>query len=198
MWMNRFTDSPLAAGVEEIRKSWGWFLALGIVLMLFGAVCVAGSIFTTFATVLFFGWFLLLSGVFALVHAFRMHTRSSFLLYLVNALLGGVTGYLLIRYPAAGAASITMILALFFVAGGLFRAMGSAALQLPRWGWSVFSGLVSVLLGVLLLAQWPASGVWFIGFAIGVEMVFDGAALTGLAMAMHSSPKWAPSQAKAA
>jgi uncharacterized membrane protein HdeD (DUF308 family) len=181
-----FTRNPLVAGMEEIRESWGWILALGILLMLLGVVCIVGDVTATFATVLAFGWLLLLSGIVALVHAFRTRTWSGFFLSLLSALLRGFSGYLLIRYPSAGAVSFTLILASFFIVGGLFRAVGAEMVKFPRWGWSVFSGIVSVVLGMKLLAQMPASSIWFIGFAIGFDMIVDGASLVGFAMAIHS------------
>jgi uncharacterized membrane protein HdeD (DUF308 family) len=180
-----FAGNPLIAGMEEIRNSWAWFLGLGILLMLLGAVCVVGDITATFATVLAFGWLLLISGVVALVHAFGTRNWSGFLLYLLSALFRGFTGYLLIRYPLAGAASLTLILASFFVVSGIFRAIAAGMMKFPRWGWAVFSGLVSVALGVILLAQMPLSSIWFIGFAIGVDLIFDGASLVGFGTAIH-------------
>jgi uncharacterized membrane protein HdeD (DUF308 family) len=177
--------NPLAAGIEEIRSSWGWFLTLGILFMLLGAVCVIGDVSATFGTVLVFGWILLFSGVLGFVHAFRTHSWQGFLLSLLSAVFRGVTGYLLIRYPLAGAASLTLILASFFIVGGLVRSIGAGMLKFPRWGWSVFSGIVSLGLGIMLLAQMPLSSVWFIGFAIGVDLIFDGASLIGFATALH-------------
>jgi len=188
MSAKQFGSNPLAAGIEEIRSSWGWFLTLGILFILLGAVCVIGNVSATFATVLVFGWMLLFSGIFALVHAFRTHSWQGFLLSLLSALFRGFTGYLLIRYPLAGAASLTLILASFFIVGGLFRAIGAGMLKFPRWGWSVFSGIVSLVLGIMLLAQMPVSSVWFIGFAIGVDLICDGASLIGFATAVHSLP----------
>lgn len=182
------TRNPLIAGMEEIRGSWGWLLAAGIALMLVGTVCIVGDVTATFVTVLAFGWLLLLSGVAALVHAFRIRTWSGTFLYLLSALLRGFTGYLLVRYPSAGAVSFTLILASFFIVGGLFRAIAAAMVTFPRWGWAVFSGIVSVGLGIMLLGQMPASSVWFIGFAIGVDMIVDGASLVGCATAIHGLP----------
>lgn len=185
---NPLARHPLMADVEEIRGSWGWILTLGILLMVLGAICIAGDTTATFATVLIFGWLLLLSGVVALINAFRTRNWNGFFVYLLNGLLRGITGYLLIRYPYAGAAGFTLILALFFIVGGLFRAIGAAMLRFPRSGWAVFSGVVSLVLGIMLLAQMPASSVWFIGFAIGVDLVVDGASLVGLATAIHGLP----------
>ena len=124
MSAKQFGSNPLAAGIEEIRSSWGWFLALGILFILLGAVCVIGNVSATFATVLVFGWMLLFSGIFALVHAFRTHSWQGFLLSLLSALFRGFTGYLLIRYPLAGAASLTLILASFFISAVSFAPLG--------------------------------------------------------------------------
>ena len=186
--MSEFIDNPLIAGVEEVRGSWGWFLALGILLTLLGVACIAFDVTATFTTVLVFGWMLLIGGIFALVQAFTTGTWSGFFIYLLSALLRGVTGYLLIRYPHIGAESLTIVLASFFIVGGLFRAIGFAMAKFPRWGWAVFSGIVSVVLGVMLLVQFPTSSIWFIGFAIGVDLVFDGVAVGSFATAIHSLP----------
>jgi len=182
--MSELTN-PLVAGIEEIRRSWGWFLALGILLTILGIACVAFDVTATFATVLVFGWLLFISGIFALVQAFFTGSWSGFFLYLLSALFRGVTGYLLIRYPLIGAESLTLVLASFLIVGGLFRAIGFAIAKFPRWGWAVFSGVVSVALGVMLLVQIPVSGIWFIGFAIGVDLIFDGVAVIGFATAIH-------------
>ena len=184
--MSTKSYNPLAAGVEEIRSSWHGFLIFGILFILLGTVCVIGNVTATFATVLFFGWMLLFSGAFGLVQAFRAHDWPGFWPALLSALFRGFTGYLLVRYPLAGAASLTLILASFFIVSGVFRAIAAGMLKFPRWGWTVFSGLLSLALGIMLLAQMPVSSVWFIGFAIGLDLIFDGASLISFAMALHS------------
>ena len=181
--------NPLMAGIEEIRRSWGWFLALGILLTILGMACIAFDVAATFTTVLIFGWMLLIGGVFALVQAFTVGTWSGFFLYLLSALFRGVTGYMLIRYPIVGAETLTLVLASFFIVSGLFRAIGFSMAKFPRWGWAVFSGIVTAVLGVMLLVQIPVSGIWFIGFAVGVDLIVDGVAVTSFASAIHHLPK---------
>lgn len=185
--MSDVNYNPFAAGIEEIRRSWAWFLALGIVLMLLGMVCIAFSATATYASVLVFGWLLFISGIFALVEAFAVGTWSGFFLYLLSALLRGFTGYLLIRYPTSGAEGVTLVLAVYFIVGGLYRAIAFAMAKFPRWGWAVAAGVVSVILGILLLTQMPNVAVWFIGFAIGVDLIFDGAAIVGFASSIHGA-----------
>ena len=181
-------SSVFVAGIEEVRKSWGWFLVFGILLMILGATCVGKAQTATTFSILALGWVLAISGVVWLVSSFYAWSSSGFFVYLLNAIIRGVTGYLLIRHPDAGAEGVTMLLAALFIVGGLFRAAGASVIQFPRWGWTVFAGLVSVALGVYLLATWSTSSTFFVGIAIGIDLIFDGAALIGFAGAIHSLP----------
>jgi uncharacterized membrane protein HdeD (DUF308 family) len=185
--MSNVTDI-FAAGLEQVRKSWGWFLIFGILLMILGAACVAKAQTATTFSILALGWVLAISGVLWLVNAFNAFSWNGFFVYLLNAIIRGMTGYLLIRHPDAGAAGVTMVLASLFIVGGVFRAAGAGVLQFPRWGWSVFASLVSIFLGVYLLATWPVASTYFIGIAIGVDLIFDGSALVGFAAAIQSLP----------
>ena len=187
--MSQLNNDPAVAGIEKIRQSWGWLLVLGIALAALGVLCLAFNVTATFASVLVFGWMLLISGVFQLVYAFGTGTWSGTLLNLLGALFRGFTGFLLIRYPIMGAETLTIMLASFLIVAGLFRAIGSSIVKLPRWGWAVFSGAITTVLGFLLLAQMPISGIWFIGFAIGVDLICDGMATIGFAAAIHRVPK---------
>jgi uncharacterized membrane protein HdeD (DUF308 family) len=186
--MSQTNYNPLAAGLDDIRGSWGWFLFLGIALMALGVACIVFNVTATFTSVLVFGWLLLIGGVVALIQSFSTGTWGGFFLYLLSALLRGFTGYLLVRYPLMGAETLTLVLASFFIVGGLFRAIGSGMAKYPSWGWALFSGVVSVALGVLVLWHWPTTGVWFIGLAIGVDLIVDGVAITGFASAIHRLP----------
>jgi len=187
--VSQTTYNPLIAGLDEVRGSWGWFLALGILLVALGVACIVYNVTATFTTVLVFGWLLLISGVFALIQAFTVGTWGGFFMFLLSALLRGFTGYLLVRYPVSGAEGLTMVLGMFFIVGGLFRAIGSGMAQFPSWGWAVFSGVVSVVLGIMVLWQMPVVGLWFIGFAVGVDLIVDGVAVSGFASAIHHLPK---------
>ena len=101
----------------------------------------------TLASVLAFGWLLIMGAVLALIQAFQVRSWSGFLLFFLSALLRGFAGYLLVRYPLEGEYGLTLLLASLFIVGGVFRAFGASALQFPQWGWAVVSGIVSVALG---------------------------------------------------
>lgn len=188
MVTGHFTNR-LLGGVDRVRSSWGWFLGLGILLIVAGVICIAGDVIATFVTVVAFGWFLLFSGIVSLVQVFRVHAWHGVFPHLLSGLLKVFTGYVMVRYPGAGALGLTLVLASFFIVGGAFRTVGASIMRLPQWGWAVFSGIISLALGFMLLAQLPASSIWFIGFAIGVDMILEGVSMVGLAIALRSAPQ---------
>jgi uncharacterized membrane protein HdeD (DUF308 family) len=185
--MSKISDL-FKAEIAEIRKSWGWFLVIGILLMILGALCIVKAQTATAFSILVLGWILMISGVLWLINAFRTITWPIFFLYLLNALIRGGVGYLLIRHPNAGAEGVTMLLGMLFIVGGLFRAAGASVIKFPWWGWTVLAGLVSVGLGVYVLAMYPVASTFFVGIVIGVDLIFDGGALTAFAGAIHSLP----------
>jgi uncharacterized membrane protein HdeD (DUF308 family) len=178
----------ISAGLDKIHDSWGWFVTLGIALIALGVVCIMGDMTATLATVLALGWLLVIGAIVALVQAFRAYDWSGFWLYFLTALLRGVAGYVLIRYPGSGEVSITILLASLFIVGGIFRTVGAASLRFPSWGWAAFSGIVSFILGFMLIYQLPTASLWFIGFLVGVDFIFDGISLIALGTAVKKVP----------
>ena len=185
--MTNVTDF-VAAGLDKVRKSWTLFLVAGILLTVLGVVCVGKAQTATTFSILALGWVLAISGVAWLVSAFYAFTWPGFFLYLLNAIIRGVTGYLLIRHPDVGAEGVTMLLAALFIVGGIFRGVGASVIKFPRWGWTMFSGFVAFGLGVYLLTTWRTASTYLVGVVIGVDLIFDGAALIGFATAIHSLP----------
>ena len=179
-------SNVIMTGIEEVERSWGWFLTLGMLLMVLGIVCVGTARTATTVAVLAFGWILVLSGVVWFVGAFQARSWGGVFLYLLNAIIRVMTGYVLLRHPDAGAEGITILIASLFVVGGLFRAGAASLIQFPRWGWTVVSGAAAVILGFVLLGNWPVSSTFFIGMAIGIDLILDGSALVGFAAAIHN------------
>jgi uncharacterized membrane protein HdeD (DUF308 family) len=192
-----YLSDVFAAGLEQVRKSWGWFLTFGILLIALGILCVGKAQTATIFSILALGWVLVLSGVAWLISSFFAFSWHGFFLYLLNAIIRGVTGYLLIRHPDAGAEGVTMLIATLFIVGGLFRAAAASVIQFPRWGWTAVSGLISLALGIYLVTIWQSASTFFLGMIIGIDLIFDGASLMGFAGAIHSLPQ-VPVQRKAA
>jgi uncharacterized membrane protein HdeD (DUF308 family) len=177
------------AGVEErvqMPLKWGWLLGLGIVLILVGTFSVAVSVVATLASVLLFGWLLLFTGAMEAVYAFHQSKWTGILLHVVNGALSVVAGFLLVANPAAGALVLTLLMAMFFMIGGLFRVVTPLVMKLPHQGWLLLSGVVTLLLGIFIWRQLPGAAVWVIGTFVGIDMLFIGWSWVMLALAARN------------
>lgn len=164
----------LPAGLDELRRNWGWLLALGIALIVLGIVALADAVGVTVVSMFFFGWILLIAGVIEAVQAFRHRRSGRLFLHLLNAVLSIVVGFLLLRNPLAGAIVITLLLAAYFAVAGIFRIIAALAMRVPRWGWALANGIVTFILGILVWSEWPISGLWVIGLFIGIDLMITG------------------------
>ena len=170
----------------DIVQYWGWFLVFGIGLLLLGIAAVVRAFTATVATMLF--WL-------ASRHCVRIEVAQAVLVghwagffhHLLAAILFGFVGILLVTRPVISAEALTMIMAMFFMIGGLFQLIASFAIALPGWGWQAADGIVSIVLGALVLAQWPASGLWVIGLLVGIDLILYGCAWIALALGLRAS-----------
>ena len=178
----------LLSAFNDIRHTWGWLLALGICMILLGAVALAITPAATIGTVIVLGWLLVISGIFEAVHGFQARRSHSMFLHLIGGVLGVLVGLLVVTHPAAGALASTLLFASFLTVIGLFRIIAAARLKLPHWGWAVFDGSISLLLGLFLWAEWPWSAMWFIGMAVGISLLLRGWSYVMFALALRSLP----------
>ena len=185
MALSTATTSMFAADLDEARHKWGWLLGLGICLIILGAFATYYAVATTLATLLFFGCVLLIDGILEILGAIRNHRYGGFWMHLSIGILGLVCGALILLTPAASALALTLVFAMFLLVGGFYRIFASATIRLPGWGWSMFSGIVDVLLGFMVLVGWPYSAMWFIGLAVGIAVIFQGWAWVMLGMMLH-------------
>jgi uncharacterized membrane protein HdeD (DUF308 family) len=162
---------------------WKPLLILGIVLIVFGTLALTVSFVATLVSVLAFGWLLLVTGGMETVYAFRKTRWAGTILHVVNGALSVVAGFLLLMNPAAGAVVLTLLMAMFFLIGGLVRIVVSLVTSLPHRGWVLLSGAVTLLLGIFIWRQMPGAAVWLIGTFVGVDMIMIGWSWTMAALA---------------
>jgi uncharacterized membrane protein HdeD (DUF308 family) len=166
--------NPQFIDLEEFRHNWGWFLVLGVALVILGTVALGWSVFVTLASILFFGWLLIFAGALETIQAFWQRKWGGFFLHLLGGILSVVVGIIIVANPGAGALVLTLVMAVFFMVAGLFRIITALVTRFPHWGWLLFSGLITLGLGLLIWRQWPLSGLWVIGTFIGIDMIITG------------------------
>ena len=178
--------SPLLFELEGVRQRWGWLLALGIVMVVLGTIALFIMPAATLGTVLVLGWLLVFSGIMETIQAVRERKSGGLFMHLIGGILGLLVGLLVVTHPVAGAVAWTLLFASFFTVIGIFRLVIAIRLKFPLWGWAVFDGIVTTGLGVLLWLEWPWSGLWFLGLAVGVSLIVRGWSYIMFAFALHS------------
>jgi uncharacterized membrane protein HdeD (DUF308 family) len=176
-------------GADELRRSWRWFLGLGIVLIILGAIAIGSAFLMTIASVFLFGWILIIGGVIEVVHAFWHKRWAGFFLDLLTGVLYVVVGWMMVNNPQESALLLTLIIAMFLVFEGVFRIVAAIAVRYPHWGSVLFNGVISLLLGILIWRRWPVSGLWAIGLFVGIEMLLNGWSLVMLSMTGRNLPE---------
>lgn len=174
----------------ELKHNWGWLLALGIVLMVLGTIGLGMTFFLTMASIVFFGVLLLIGGGVQLVHAFKCKGWKSTLWHVIIALFYIIAGADIVVDPILAAPILTLILAWCFIAVGILRIM--IALQnrtVKYWVWSLIGGILAVLIGMMIIAKWPVSGLWVIGLFVAIELIVSGWSYIFLALAVRGLAK---------
>ena len=162
-------------GTANISHKWGWFVALGIAMIALGVAAWLDVVTVTIAGTIFIGASLLVGGALQIIHAFMTKEWRGFILSLFCGILYLAGGLLIMNEPVQGALFLTLLVVAALVVGGIIRIV--LALQhrnIAAWGLILLSGIVSIVVGYLLYASLPWSGLWVLGTLIAVELLIQG------------------------
>jgi uncharacterized membrane protein HdeD (DUF308 family) len=179
----------------RLHHRWGWFLALGILLMAAGAVAVGAAAFATDVAILTCGILLAVCGAIQIVNAFLVRTWRGFFLHLLSGILHLVVGELMIEHPERAALVLTLMLALAFVIAGALRVLYALAERFAGWQWVVANGAIALLLGISIWRQLPGSSDWVIGLFVGIDLLFGGWSWVMLGLLVKSAAPQLPAPA---
>ena len=178
--------SMLTKVTNDIQKTWGWLLALGIVQILAGMLAVGFAFGATYASVMTFGFLLLIAAGAQTVAAICARNWSGFFLFVQVGILYAIAGIMTIQHPVLAAEGLTLMLAATLLAGGVFRIVVAVAERFPSWGWVLWNGIITTLLGLAIWQQWPASGLWVLGTFIGIDLIVNGMTWSLLGVAVRN------------
>jgi uncharacterized membrane protein HdeD (DUF308 family) len=172
-----------------VSEHWKLFLVEGILLVVLGLLAVVVPVLAGLTVAIVFGWLFLISGIVGLFTTFAMRHAPGFWWSLLSAVLGIVVGGWLLVQPGLGLVSLTYLLIAFFIIEGvatiMFAVEHRRALS-GRWGWMLVSGIVDLFLAAVILAGLPGTVEWALGLIVGINMVFGGASMIGMALAAHA------------
>jgi len=158
--------------LEEIKKNAGLTIAMGVILLLMGFLAMGSPLVAGLSVAMMVGIVLIIGGIGQLVFAIK--TGKGLLTIILGVLTVLLGGYMLSN-PGAALASLTIFLAIYLIVSGLLEAvMAFQVRPVKGWGWALFSGIISVVLGAMIWSQFPLSGAWAIGILLGVRLFFSG------------------------
>ncbi|CDZ78827.1 acid-resistance membrane protein [Legionella massiliensis] len=174
--------------VDTLKRSWGWLLALGILFVILGCIGMGMVVGLTLASMLFLGVLLIIAGCSQFVDVFKAKGWDGVAWHALIAALYIIGGCVVIYDPFLASSIITAVLASVLIIIGLTRFLMAIKLKgSPGWGWLFFAGIIAIILGVMILMQWPISGLWVIGLFIAIEMIVDGWTYIFLALGLRRS-----------
>ena len=175
-----------AAGVAPLRAKWGWIVALGVVYLVAGVIALGSVVMATVVSVFVVGIMMLVAGVFEVIHAFQIKSWGRFLFWLALGILYIIAGFVAWDNPLLTAVWLTLILGAALVASGVMRIFLAFNMQHGSpWMWVVVSGVITLLLGLIILVHWPVSSLYVLGIFLGVDLVFAGASWIGLGLGLR-------------
>ena len=179
-------SDALASGLEPLRAKSGWIVALGIVYVIAGFVALGSVVFATVATVFVVGIMMLIAGAAEVVNAFQIKSWGKFLLWLLLGVLYIVAGFVTFENPLLAAALLTLLLGFSLVASGIMRIVLAFSMKEGTpWLWVAFSGVITLLLGVVILVHWPVSGLYILGLFLGIDLIIAGASWIGVGFGLR-------------
>jgi uncharacterized membrane protein HdeD (DUF308 family) len=173
-----------------VREHWKAFLIEGILLVILGLAAIIVPPLASLAVTIFLGWMFLISGVAGLALTFWARGMPGFWWSLLSAVLAIGAGIILLAQPVQGTVTLTIVVGVYFLAEGVATIM--YALQhrselTDRWSWLLVAGIVDIVIAGLIIAGLPGSALWAIGLLVGINLLFGGSTLIGMALAARNA-----------
>lgn len=170
----------------EFKRSTGWLLGLGILFVLLGCIGLGMVVGLTLISVLFLGIILMIAGLLQIIDVFTCKHWRGALWHALVGILYIIAGGIIIYDPILASEAITALIAWVLIFIGIARIMMTIELRHAKgWGWLLFAGVTAIILGILILLQWPYSGLWVLGMFIGIELLVNGWAYILMAIALR-------------
>jgi uncharacterized membrane protein HdeD (DUF308 family) len=174
--------------IGNLHRKWGWFLVLGLLLIVVGVVAINRPVIATLTTIELTGFLLMFGAGAEIVSALWALRWGGFFLHILCGVLYMLVGAMIVDRPGLAAAGYTLMLAVFFFASGLFRAIFAVSQRFSGWAWTLLSGVVSLVLGVFIWRELPEAQFWVIGTFVGIDLIFLGWSWIMLGLAVRSLP----------
>src|SRR5712675_1856441 len=173
-----------------VRAHWKAFLIEGILLSILGLAAMIVPPLVSLAVTIFLCWMFLISGIGGLVVSYWARHLPGFWWSLISAALAVLAGMILLARPIQGVLTLTIVVGAYFLAEGVATIMYALEHRRElssRWSWLLIAGLMDIVIAFLVIAGLPGSAEWAIGLLVGINLLFGGTTLIGMALAARNS-----------
>jgi len=173
----------MAEAILDVKRASGWSIVLGILMIIAGIIAMFAPWEAGLVITLVVGWCAIFNGFAQIVFGFRTHGGWHIALEIILGIIYIIAGIYLLMHPLGGLLALTLFLAAFLLVYGVFALVLAFQLR-PRqgWGWVLFDGIVTILLGILIWAHWPFNSGWVVGTLFGISIFVSG--ITRLMMSL--------------
>jgi uncharacterized membrane protein HdeD (DUF308 family) len=179
-------NSQAASGMAPLRAKWGWIVALGAVYVIAGFFALGSIVTATVASVLVVGVAMIVAGVAEVISAFQIKSWGKFLIWALLGVLYIVAGFVTFENPLLAAVLLTLVLGASLVASGIMRIILAFGMKRETpWIWVALSGVITLLLGLLIIARWPINSVYILGLFLGIDLIMAGAGWIGIGLGLR-------------
>jgi uncharacterized membrane protein HdeD (DUF308 family) len=175
------------ASVRALRGKWGWFVALGMLLLICSFLAFANEFLATVVSVYYIGMLMLFGGIVHLVHAFQLKGWGHSLSWVASGVLYALAGILAFINPLLVSVVLTLMLAIALVIAGIFRIWVGLHLRPTKgWGWILLAGIVTALAGLIIALGWPVNSLWVLGLFLAIDLFFQGWTLVAFGLGVRA------------
>ena len=166
------TERPV---IERAKRLTGWYILAAVLFILLGLFAIIEPATAVVGIAWLLGWLLLIGGVAHFIATFKGGSAKRLSLQILSAIAFVLGGLYILTHPLLAIGTLTALLAVVLLAAGVFDIITYFRLQREHpSGWILLNGIVALLLGGLIWAQWPSSSAWAIGTLVGVNLLMTG------------------------
>ncbi|MDP9812547.1 uncharacterized membrane protein HdeD (DUF308 family) [Rhizobium tibeticum] len=170
----------------SLQSKWGWFVALGVLLIVCGLIAAANIVLATVASVYYVGMLMLIGGIVYLVHAFQVRSWDQVLFWALSGVLYVLAGVFAFTNPLLASAALTLFLSIALLIAGVFRTwVGWRMRPVRGWGWVLASGIITALAGVVIALGWPVNSLWILGLFLACDLLIQGWSMLAFGFAVR-------------
>lgn len=179
-------DIPDEVSPSAMRDKWGWFVGLGVLLLIAGAIALGNLFIATVASVYYVGMLMLIGGIVHLAHAFQVRGWEHIVFWVLSGLLYTLAGILAFANPLLASEALTLFLAVALLIAGTFRVwVGRKVMPARGWIWIVISGLATAIAGMAIALGWPVNSLWILGLFLAFDLIFQGWTLVAFGLVLR-------------